>query len=626
MEDKVVVKVPSLIAVTATTLPSAPGRLNQGQTTSTADNYGTNVGGPQALGFNLIQFLVGAPVVDYDSITFSSNAGGGQLTLIDTSRRSDLFEEFQNSLDPGPGVTYGDLKAANTMARSPDAVGGIASVATGEYSILTGASSYQVYDGVGGSAVLMKNADGNTDFDYNVFEDAFTNDSAADFHFTLVMSDTHQLWTTGTGGPTTGAWGGTAVLINFSVINPDYNTDLNWIEACSTYRHHPENLAWHDSAFYFDTYRGAAVSDSDPLSDVHCVGLDLILSTAQLFAFPLERISGNRTTARGGNFYTNTVDKPSFTGAMTGGRHYTSGPFEQPNQWTMMRGPGYVRIFSEHAGSASLSADPALSNVYYLGLMEGHIPATQYESPVAMLTDTRASSTVSPWWRKFDYDDVVVAYNNSYRYDCPFILNENFKFGEAMDPDTDLHFLVSARSALNQPNAAVNTGLTKATGIGSSDDSAKLAVSQFDAGYRETQYDTTMLWHNALQGIAQRMTGTRLEDRYLERVVFYQMSEQGLNWYTANNHEDGAFFAANEDREAMGALPGVYWVNDKLLYAGATRTDMPDDDVITMDVGSEQRTLRIARGYASSTGDDGVRYAQTTGEDQGCVAFDMNEV
>ena len=81
MENKIVVTSP--VAYYSSGVSSA---VDKG---ATAAVHGGGVCGNPALIYNLIQFMMGAPVVDYNSlvVTPASTVPTGQITLIDTSRR-----------------------------------------------------------------------------------------------------------------------------------------------------------------------------------------------------------------------------------------------------------------------------------------------------------------------------------------------------------------------------------------------------------------------------------------------------------------------------------------------------------------------------------------------------------
>ena len=597
MEDKIVVTVPALDVDSSTTY--APDK-------SHVATYGPGVGGIMALHFNLIQFMCGVPVVDYDSIAVS--AGGspsGQIVLIDTARRADLYNEF-DSLDAATD-DYADFNATYVSTRGTT----IKSQATGTYTISVTGSNYTISNGA-----AMQLSGGGTTFSFNVVNDVY--DSGGDFHFSICLMDSAGAYYTS--GPSPGAW--STATITFDVVNPTYTTNLNWAESCTTTRY-DNNYVSHVSGLYFDTFKGDAIGTTDPITDIAAVGIYLDCNLAALRSTPLQKIDGQIAAALG-EFFTPTGSYPSISTCLASGRSFSSNTFQQPTQWTILRGPGYVRIFAEHP------SDATLSNVYYLGLMKAYMRIEQYESPLAFLGDTDvnngASNYNSPWWRKFDYDDTVTTVSPSYRYDTPFIINDNFTFGSTADLESCVHFPLSIRSASNQPDLSVTTGLTKTFTKGSKTDSVKAFASPFDTGGRESWWDTTVLWNTAANGIGARMTGTNLQDRHLEPVVFFQCTDDGYDWNTSDSYELLFNYPTTSNREAMGCLPGIYWMNDKLLYVGSTLEDIDPTDALTVYVGGQARTLRVAVGYSYGSGNNGVKGPQTTGEDHGVVVFDMNEV
>jgi hypothetical protein len=605
MEDKYVATVPALDISSSTTY--APDKTHQA-------TYGPGVGGSMALHFNLIQFLLGMPVVDYDSISVSSGGSpAGQIVLIDTARRAANYSEF-DSVDQS-STTYAEFVATTIANRSS-----VKSYAGGDYTLTVTAGSPATYTiSLGGSPLQLSG--GGTTFNCNVVNDVF--DSGGDFHFAICLLDSHAYYTS---GPSTGAWANSTVT--FTVNTPTYTGVLNWTEICTTNRY-DDNYASHATGIYFDTYRGNFTSSSDvlydsgpPIKKLHAVGLFLSAKLGVTRVAPMERVDGQTATALG-EFHNPSASQKSVCTALVSGRSFSGNTFQQPVQWTMLRGPGYVRILAEHP------SNPAVSNVYFLGLMKPYLANELYDYPVAMLGDTYISAT-SPyntnWWRKFSYDQAIEAVSPSYRYECPFIVNANFSFGTAVNLDTDVHFPISLRSSFNQPDFSVATSANKMFLVGSKDDSVKVFASPFDGPWREGWFDGTMLWHTAENGIASRMAGTNLFDRHIEPVVFFQASNDGYTWNTSDKYETLLAYPDGSNREAMGCLPGIYWVQDKLLYHGSTLATIDDDDVITITVNGEERTLHTAYGYSYGSGDHGAKGPQVSGEDQGVVAFDINEV
>lgn len=609
MEDKITVTVP--VAYYSSGLPDAIDK-------TAGSAFGASVCGNPALIFNLIQFMKGAPVVDYNSIVITPTGSDptGCLSFIDTSRPYADRQSHTAVVSTDVYSNYTDTVLTGVNG----------SQASGAYTITieAGAATFSIEDS--GANPLYQSDLSTATFPFNAPIDVY--ESGGDFLFCLEISNTPQ-------GGALGSWTA-GDTIDFTVLSPTYRPLMNWGEITDTTRS-DTNEANNATALIWDTHRGEGnrLDVLSTLDEFAFIGLQFVSSNAQCNVNPLDNVAGNMATAQG-DFYSAPGNTDSATGSMTGGRAFNADPalaFRQPNVWTIFRGPGYVRILAqvEDYQNPGEIIRPDVENVYFLGMMSPYETQAEYRYPIAILTDTYADANTVPWWRQADMDSQawvdLTGTLGHWQYTGPFITNKNFTMDGTLDENNDLHLPIpSVAGGLNIPDFDAGAGGTTAFTTGSKDDSVRVYGTRFDGSLREFWYDADTDYECVEKGIAARMSGSHKADRIVEPVILYQVGSDGHTWSAETNYESATILPVNTNFEAIGYLPGIFWGNDKAVYQGSVIVNVPAGSEDLVRVGNDVVNLRTVIGYNSSIGDNGA--VSVNGENDyhsGNILFNMDE-
>ena len=143
MEDKLVITTPAAYYT---------GGVSQAIDKTNGAAFGYGVCGGPAFQFNLIQFMLGAPIVDYDSVAVTtSDSPPGQIALIDTSRQEANDSQFNAVTSASAYGTYisGQQSGAGT---------GNASTASGTYTVtFTGTGTTYTIQGPAAATIWAAN-------------------------------------------------------------------------------------------------------------------------------------------------------------------------------------------------------------------------------------------------------------------------------------------------------------------------------------------------------------------------------------------------------------------------------------------------------------------------------------
>ncbi len=614
MEDKVTVKVPH-----AYYSGSVPTALDKGVD---GPNFGGSVCGNPALITNLIQFLTGAPLVDYDSISItpSGSQPTGVVGFIDTSRR--VADETAYS-----ALTRTDTFINFSQTRMQTRAFPSQADDTYTVTISGGAATYSIADS--GAGTLYSDSGGiSSSFAVDTPEDAY--DGSGNFLFSIFIKNTPF-------GGAAGFWTA-GDTVDFTINSYSYTTELNWGEIANTTRL-DTNETFGVTGLMYDTRRGPGQVNSDPMEDFYFVGLTFESTLAQCFISGMDEIAGNFATARG-DFHTLSGTEAAITTSVTGGRSFgsttPSAAFRQPDTWTIFRGPGYFRILAqvEDYTNPGTYVFPERDNVYFYGLMNCYQHPDEYKFPIAFFGDTYADANTTPWFRLVtDSQAYVEESAGEWRYTGPFILNRNFSMDGTLDENDDIHLPYPyLPDGVTVPDFDSNTGGTRAMTVGSKDDSTPTYVTRMCGAQRETFFDSVVSWDCVEKGVAERLSGTHILDRIVETFPICQHSNDGYLWDPETNYDTFEFtwdaLTYQGNMEAFGTLPGIYWTADKLHHHTVSSfLSAPAGDENTIQVNGENRTLRTVIGASTSVGSYVDQSVTTEDENEyGNIMFDMNEV
>ena len=638
MEDKLTIRVPQR-------------RYGAGQFTDQSIaanlNYGGNkLGAGGALTLNVAQFLYGAPVVDYSSLTFSGSLGAfdGRITNLDTTRPDSFVPAAFSSSSPYSMYT-------SSLMHNRNVADGYASVATGTFTITSdGAGTYHVtHPTLGDSS--------NSDRLYNSSggEGAIAPDTTVDLyngsgHYVLTIS--FMATTSGTEWPI-------GVTCTFDVINPNYTDALNWADMQNTLRTNGPDTAGASTTLGFmqDTGRVQGLDPSDAMGLYDMQGMWLKGSNIDAIVYPMANISQGAVFSIGGFDAPGSYSSNTHTIATVfGGGRAVGGidPAPQANRavdyFTIIRGPGYVRMYGQVSDPATGEPDPNEADkdtAYFFGMMRPYETVEDYPHPMAFLGDVGYRSTgdfndrTRPWWRTStgrlatanssiwseNLDGVGFGY---WRLQCPFILDRNFRVG-----DSSLNTPAQVKAPTASPGQ--NTGRffdstqpgDQQTGYrpgqGSYNDAVRVYLTEFDNSFRGTSWDPTVGWYDAVYAFGEYAEASA--PRILP-ITLRQYSPDNQSWTQDHIVKDsGTYTTSQRDLswyENIGEIPGMYWVSERKRFDGSTEVLYPSGTNFSFN----GRTYRMAVGYSQSSNENSA-YSQVTGltfYNHGNLLFDMNEL
>lgn len=634
MEDKLVVRVPQR-------------RFGAGQFTDDPNgllNRGNRMGSGGALLSSLVQFMVGAPVVDYSSFTFSGSLGAfpGKVITIDTSLPSTGQVSRTAFTDATAYTHYTDNLMQNRGAN--------ASTATGTFTIYrlsTGLAywvSSSLLGAVGGSNPTgLQTSTGAVGV---VYPDTDTDlyDRDGNFVLTIRISSVANYST----DTITGATWGAGISATFDVINPNYTDELNWSDMTSTTRGYGYSNPY--TALHFDTKRNQNLSPTDPMSMYDIQGLAFAGLNIDAMVYPVANLSNSINLSRGG------FNRPDLYSTSTNGIFTQFGaarafgsvdPASQANRsadyFTIFRGLGYVRMLGQVSDPATELPDASEADKdisYFFGKFNSYEGVSEYPHPMAFLGDIGYRTTgavenrTRPWWRSSygsldDADSNIwtegfflpAAVTGYWILKAPSILSHDFVMG-----DSALNTPAQAKALIPSQNIGrwyVNGAGTTPISIGTVTDSKQMVVTEFNGYFQSVAWDPVIVW-NAPQDVFYRRLETPGAPRILP-VTFRQIAPDDHSWTLQSNSQtitaDYSAAVVNETYENIGEIPGMYWMNDIERYDGATK--------VPYAAGSEfnagGRTLRMVVGASHSAGNRTAVPASYAGN-SGNLLFDMNEI
>ena len=580
----------------------------------------------------MTQFMVGAPVVDYSSITFSASLGAftGKIQSIDTSL------PFVGS---NPRTSFTDATAythyTNNLIQNR---GTAASTATGTFTIVPGTTSYLVtHPTLGDSAVAdaLYSVSGTTGV---VLPDTTTDlyDLNGNFVLTvLISSAAGEVW-------------GTGISATFDVINPSYTDALNWADMCSTTRSGANSS---QVALHFDTRRNLDLDPTDAMSLYDIQGLSFTSTNVDARAYPVTTLGQGIATTNGGfsrpDLYSNATNA-LVTHFVAGVTHATSDPApladRHADYFTIFRGPGYVRMLgqvSDPATGLPAASEADKDTSYFFGKFNSFEEVAEYPHPMAFLGDIGYRSTgdvanrTRPWWRASNstmattdssiWSEAFLSLAAPYwTLTAPSILTHDF----VMD-DSSFNTPAQAKSLLPGGGFDVGRWYQSGTGttpinLGSADDSKQMVTTEFNGQMQSVAWDPVVGWDNPMDTFY-----TYLETPGAPRVLpvtLRQLAPDDNRWSTTQDNAQTipGTYSGQDVYENIGTIPGMYWMNHIETYAGAGATLYP--------AGSEfvtgGRTLRMVIGFSQSYSSSAYMtpVPATNAWNTGNLLFDMNEI
>jgi len=651
MEDKIVVRVPQR-------------RYGAGQFTDDANgplNRGNRMGSGGALLSSLVQFMVGAPVVDYSSFAFSGSLGAfpGKVITIDTSLPK--YDQNVTVLPRPPHSSRPSFTDATAYSHYTNNLmqnrGNNASTATGTFTIHSSSTNlYQVSHPTLGivdpsqgpffvQGGLQKKV-GSTFLTGTFAPDIDTDlyDLNGNFVLTIRISSVANY---STDTPTGVGWASN-ITATFNVINPNYTDELNWSDMANTNRGSGYSNPY--TVLHFDTKRNQNLSPTDPMSMYDIQGLAFAGLNIDAMVYPVVNLTHSINLSRGG------FNRPDLYSTSTNGIFTQFGaarafgsvdPASQADRsadyFTIFRGPGYVRMLGQVSDPATESPDASEADKdvsYFFGKFNSYEEVSEYPHPMAFLGDIgyrssdAAANRTRPWWRS-SYGPLDTAdskiwsesfFNISAGYwilKAPSILSHDFVMG-----DSSLNTPAQAKALLPSQNIGrwyVNGAGTTTISIGTVTDSKKMVVTEFNGYTQAVAWDPVVGWQ-APQGLFYQHLETPGAPRILP-VTFRQIAPDDHSWATSGANSqtitaDYSAAAVNETYENIGEIPGIYWMNNIERYDGAT----PVPYAAGSEFNAGGRTLRMVIGYSQSAGPNTTPVPASSGGNSGNLLFDMNEI
>ena len=299
-------------------------------------NRGDRMGSGGALLSNLVQFMVGAPVVDYSSFAFSGSLGAftGKVEFIDTTLPS-TGQASRTAFSKNTAYTH---YTNNLMQNRPT----LASTATGRFTIVASASNYLVNHPTLGNAGFSGALYSSTATLGLISPDTNTDlyDRNGNFVLTIhISSAAGETW-------------GSGPSATFDVINPTYTDELNWSDMANTNRASTD--ATSDTVLHFDAKRNLNLASIDAMELYDIQGISFGGRNIDAQVYPVVKLSQDVGESRGG-FSRPDVYSPTTNAIFTQfGAARCFGEIDPAIQedrsadyFTIFRGPGYVRMLGQ---------------------------------------------------------------------------------------------------------------------------------------------------------------------------------------------------------------------------------------------------------------------------------------
>ena len=366
---------------------------------------GRNMLSSQALVRSMVQFMCGVPVIDYGSFQFyGSTTSDGRIGFIDTIRPST--DPAQN-ISPSMSSPYSVYESGLTQNRSSSVssqapTGGYA----GLYTSPPGGTGWTFYGP--GSMGALRDAQGA------VLTIDFPGAGAAtigDFY----DPDGNFLFTVGLGPQTSGSWA-TGTAFTFNIVAPTYTESLNWSQATrnwgilqsTAYTNSGLGGTGYLGMYLWDGGRKTGLTSTDPLSDYDMQGMVLGASGYFSYVAPLtSNLQANPATSSGyflypyGTFNGVTGTGNGIYAPFTAATATTSNPataIRGPDTFTMMRGPGYIRMVGQTKSPTTPGEyiNPEYDCAYFFGMMGTYAQVDDYPNPMAFLGNVGLRTAVNP--------------------------------------------------------------------------------------------------------------------------------------------------------------------------------------------------------------------------------------
>lgn len=396
MEDKFTVTVPSRYFASPIANSLAVSR-------PFSSFFGPAVSGTQAFANNLMQFMLGAPIVDYNSIS---------VTLGGNPSATAKLEVVETSVTRADAATRPSVSTASAYSTFSDRLqqnrsAGDRSLAVGTYRIYLTASSFFIQgDNLEGDNINLRDEanTGRLDAPYDACTDFY--DDQGNFVFSVAIRDPVGF----SGVPGTGPYND---FIDVTIRQPEYTPAYNWAEVTRSNRSDGIQNNTSHSVLFYDGGRGATVDPTAPLSDYDMQGIAFITWITELLVLPTATISNNQTVCSGAFWRADTYGPTgnSIFASMDCGRSSTSGGGTanfNPNKFTMIRGNGYVRILAQVADMPSGTVNATYAerdDCVFFGMFKPYETMEDYPHPMAFLGKVGGSASrvgndsVRPFWR-----------------------------------------------------------------------------------------------------------------------------------------------------------------------------------------------------------------------------------
>ena len=574
-------------------------------------NHGDSIVGNRAASEFITQYMHGSPVVDYNSIAFTGALGAFDGTVQRISTMPNRVQQFIDGSYPYTRYTAGLAQnMSSTVLSNADGDYRIASSGSGSYIVTEQPSGLALEDSVGSVQLMVPDT-------YTPFFHPTTGDFL--FHIIITSQTSGTEWTA-------------AVDCDFSVVQPVYQEALNWSDIMNHTRY-LVNTPADETTMLFNTDRIAGLSGTAPLEDYDLQGLSFQARNETTQTFPLANISNSASTCRGGFYrpgtmsaYTHTIyPQFSLAQAVTGAATPATAAQRGPNNVTILRGPGYIRMMAQvtDAGLTTVDATQAAKDTsYFFGMMNAYEDEVKYPHPMAFLGDVGynnsggASASYRPWWRTgtadlSTTDDSVWTANFNgvgatyYTLKAPMVLDRSFVLG---DGQNNRPYNVRALSPLGGTTQGEfwlysNPAVATTIGIGYTDDAGYNAATPFAASFQSVGWSDVTGWDSP-SGTAHAYMETPGQPA-VTPLTLRQLAPDDHSGYTTQVNEQtiptGYDTTDQDGMENLGDLPGLYWMNSIERYDGATPVYYPaglrvfrDGRLLSVIIGSSMRASIFA--------------------------------
>lgn len=642
MEDKFTVTVPSRYYAATFAASLAVNRPK-------GSFFGPGVSGAQAFNQNLHQFMLGSPVVDYNSISITLNGNPSatcRVEIIETSvTRADSVSR------PSISTASAYSNFSNRLHQNRSA--GDKSSAAGVYRIYLKTSSFFIQgDNLQGTNINLRDEanTGRLDAPYDACTDFY--DDVGNFIFCVAIMDA-------TGFSGTGGAGPNLDFVDVTIRQPEYTEAYNWAELSLTSRADPALNNSSHSVLLYDGGRADTFDPTDPLSDYDMQGISCIAWNAEILVIPVATLSANQTIS-GGAFW--RADSYGNTGnaiftSIDCGRSFNSAGNAanfNPNKFTMIRGNGYVRILGQVADMPSGTVNATYAerdDCVFFGMFKPYETMEEYPNPMAFLGKVGGSASrtgdnsVRPFWRTSTgtltepVDDVWalsarvsgMRTNGQFTARMPFILSRQFRIeaspsGTYNQPKYTKLFIANGSNTplldvidANPGNAGGahadnyqgvdNVGTIS---IGSTDDLRRAIATNFNTGREAVSWDPVIGYSNPSMAIGSYLSNPGGTPN-IEPITFTQLAPDHHTW----TYQDGTTlngYEANQPTslllpavptglasvaayENIGELPGLYWGPEIEYYTSTGATVYPAGSEFVI----KNRTYRMVIGHNGNT-------------------------